>query len=78
MKKNVGFADRLIRTVAALVLGSFYIIKGVTGTAGILLLVLTGLLLLTGLAGFCPLYSALGISTGKKTTIRQQDNKGKD
>jgi len=63
MKRNISTADRLIRLVLAVVLGVLYFTHTVTGTAGIILLIVGVILLLTALVNFCPIYRILGIST---------------
>jgi hypothetical protein len=63
MKKNMGTADKAIRIViAAIVVGLFYA-EVITGTLGIVLLVLSGVFVLTSLISFCPLYTLFGINT---------------
>ncbi len=66
MKKNVGSADRIIRIILAIVFAILYFAKIVTGTWGIVLLVLAIIFLLTALISFCPLYVIFGINTCKK------------
>jgi Protein of unknown function (DUF2892) len=67
MKKNVGIIDRAIRILLALVLVSLYASGIVTGTIGIILLVLAVVFAATAIIRFCPLYLPFGISTwGKK------------
>lgn len=63
MKKNMGSADRIIRVVLAVVFAALYFSNTVTGTLGIVLLVLAGVFLLTSLVSFCPLYAPFGLST---------------
>ena len=63
MKKNMGTADRITRITAAIVFGVLYFAGTVTGTWGIVLLVLGGVFVLTSLVGTCPLYSLLGMNT---------------
>lgn len=63
MKKNMGNADRLIRILLAAVFGYLYFGGVVTGTWGIVLLVLGVMFVLTSLASFCPLYRLVGLST---------------
>lgn len=63
MKKNMGNADRIIRILIAAVFAYLYFGGVVTGTAGIILLVLGGVFVLTSLISFCPLYSIVGLST---------------
>ncbi len=63
MKKNMGTADRIIRVILAIIFGALYFTGTVTGTVGIVLLVLGAVFLLTSLVSVCPLYSLFGIST---------------
>jgi hypothetical protein len=63
MKKNMGSADRIIRIILAAVIAILYFTDVVTGTLGIVLLVLAVVFVLTSLVGFCPLYLPFGIST---------------
>jgi hypothetical protein len=65
MKSNMGTIDRTIRAVLAIILAVLYFTGTVTGTLGIVLLVLAGVLLLTSLISFCPLYVPFKISTRK-------------
>ena len=66
MKKNMGAIDKGIRILVAVIIAILYFAGVVTGTLGIVLLVLAGVFVLTSLIGVCPLYSPLGINTGKK------------
>ena len=66
MTKNMGMADRGIRIVVALVVAALWFTGRIAGTLGIVLLVLAAVFLLTSFISFCPLYTLLGISTGKK------------
>jgi hypothetical protein len=63
MKKNMGPADRIIRILLAAVFAYLYFGGIVTGTWGIVLVVLGGVFLLTSLISFCPLYAPFGINT---------------
>lgn len=67
MKSNMGSADKIIRIIIALVIGYLYYNGTITGTLGIVLLVLAIVFVLTSLISFCPLYTLLGINTGKKS-----------
>ena len=64
MKHNMGSADKLIRIIIALVIAGLYFEKAITGILGIVLLVISGIFLLTSLVSFCPLYRIFGINTG--------------
>ena len=63
MKKNMGNTDRIIRLVLAGVFAYLYFGGIVTGTWGIVLLVLGVVFVLTSLVGFCPLYTLVGMNT---------------
>lgn len=63
MKKNMGSADKIIRVIIAAVLAGLYYKGIITGTLGIVGLVLAAVFVLTSLVGFCPLYTLVGINT---------------
>jgi hypothetical protein len=63
MKTNVGNIDRVIRVVLALVFAALYFTATITGTVGMVLLVLGGVFLGTAAIGFCPIYSLVGLNT---------------
>jgi len=63
MKKNMGSADRIIRVIIAAIIGVLYFSETITGTFGIVLLILSGVFVLTSLISFCPLYAPFGIKT---------------
>lgn len=63
MKKNMGSADKIVRMIIAAIFGVLYFTGTVTGTVGIVLLVLGGIFVLTSFVSFCPLYAPFGIST---------------
>ena len=63
MKKNMSNTDRIIRIVIAALLVVLYATDTVTGTWGIVSLVVAGIFVLTSLVSFCPLYAIFGIST---------------
>ena len=66
MKKNMGSTDRVIRVILAIVFALLYFTGTVSGTIGLVLLILGGIFLLTSVVSFCPLYAPFGISTCKK------------
>jgi len=66
MKKNMGFADRIIRVIIAAVLITLYATGVLTGTLGIVLVGLSVVFVLTSLVSFCPLYLPFGLSTLRK------------
>jgi hypothetical protein len=65
---NEGTWDRALRIMVGAVLLYLGLGGVVTGTAGIALAIVAVLPLLTGLIGWCPLYSLLGISTSRGKT----------
>ncbi|HEY8659923.1 MAG TPA: DUF2892 domain-containing protein [Hanamia sp.] len=70
MKKNVGNADRIIRVIMAAIFALLWFQNIVTGIAGIILLILSVILLLTSLVGFCPLYRIFRLNTsGDKEAV---------
>ena len=66
MKANMGNTDRLIRVILALVMIALYATETVTGTTGIVLLVLAAVFILTSLVKFCPMYPLVGLNTCPK------------
>ena len=65
MKRNMSNTDRIIRVVIAAVFAYLYFGGIVTGTLGIVLVVLGAVFLLTGIVAFCPLYAPFKLSTYK-------------
>lgn len=65
MKKNMGSTDKIIRIVLALVISVLYFSGTISGTLGLVLLILGAVFLLTSFISFCPLYVPFGISTCK-------------
>lgn len=65
MKKNMGSVDRVVRVLIAAIIAGLYLGGAISGTLGIVLLVLAGVFVLTSLVSFCPLYAPFGISTCK-------------
>jgi len=63
MKKNMGKTDKTIRLLIAAVIVVLLFTKVLTGTLGIILLILAVVFVITSLIGFCPLYALFGIST---------------
>jgi hypothetical protein len=74
MKKNVGFTDKLIRIILAAIIVGLYFAKVLTGTLGIVLLVIAVVLVLTSVVSFCPIWALLGLST---TTKEEESGKAK-
>ncbi|HAF61905.1 MAG TPA: DUF2892 domain-containing protein [Anaerolineaceae bacterium] len=66
MRRNMSNTDRIIRVLLAALFAYLYFGGIVSGTWGIVLLVLAGVFLLTSLASFCPLYTLFKFSTYKE------------
>jgi len=68
MNKNVGTIDRSIRAIVGIAAIAAYALDMVTGTPGIITLVVGIVMLGTSAIGWCPPYALLGInSCGTKT-----------
>ena len=66
MIKNMGKADRFIRTVLALIMLALYFTGQITGLVAIILVALAVIFLLTSIISFCPLYIPFKLSTRQK------------
>lgn len=66
MKMNMGLSDRIIRIILAIFLTSLCVLNYVTGALAVIIIILAGLLLITSLFKFCPLYVPFGISTKRE------------
>jgi len=65
VKTNESSLDRVIRVVAGLALLVLFFTNVISGTLGIVLAAIGGVLLITGAIGFCPLYALLKLRTNK-------------
>ncbi len=63
MKKNMGTADRIIRLIVAALFVVLYFTHVMTGTLGIIILILAGIFVVTSIFAVCPLYRPFGIKT---------------
>ncbi len=70
MPKNMGAADRIIRTLLAIAVIVLFLTKQITGLAAIILGIFAVIWLLTSAVAFCPMYVPLKISTRKKTSAQ--------
>ena len=66
MKKNMGKLDRLLRAIAALVIGYLLINGTISGTLGIILAIVAIAFLVTSMISWCPAYLPFGLSTIKE------------
>ena len=69
MKKNLSVSDSNIRLIFAVIIVLVYFTNVITGTLGLVLLILAGVLAITSLIGFCPLYALFGMSTRAKKNV---------
>ena len=67
MTKNMGTADRTIRTLLALTVGVLYLTGTISGIVAIVLGLVALLFLMTSLVGWCPAYVPFGLSTRKSS-----------
>jgi Na+(H+)/acetate symporter ActP len=65
MTKNMGTADRIVRTLLAVAVAALYFTGQISGVAAIVLGILAVVFLVTSALGFCPLYAPLHFSTRK-------------
>ncbi len=54
MKKNMGTADRIVRILVAVLVSVLYFTGVISGTLGVVLLVVGVIFLLTSFVSFCP------------------------
>lgn len=62
----MGTADRAIRLILAAIIGYLYYSGTISGTLGIVLLVLAVIFVLVSFVGFCPLYAPFGFNSCKR------------
>lgn len=63
MKKNMGTTDKIIRVIIAAIILALYLTNIITGTLGIILIILAVVFVFTSIISVCPIYSVFGIST---------------
>ena len=63
MKKNMGLIDRVIRLFAAVIIAVLIYLDVISGTLGIILLIIAGIFILTSFMSVCPLYIPFRINT---------------
>ncbi len=66
MKTNESGLDRVIRVTIGLILVTLYATGIVQGGFGIVSFILGGILIVTGVFGFCPVYALFKFQTKKK------------
>lgn len=62
MEKNIGYNDRMTRTIIAIIIGMICLTQSITGPLAIYLLLIAEVLLLTSSLSFCPLYKVAKIN----------------
>lgn len=65
MKRNMSDMDRIIRVILAALFAYLYFGGIVSGTLGLVLVVLGAVFLITSIISFCPLYRLFKLSTYK-------------
>ena len=63
MKANVGSRDQSTRIFVGLLVGAFCLVGIVYGSAAVVLAAVAGLLIVTGMLSWCPLYAIFGFSS---------------
>jgi len=66
MTKNMSSADRILRLLVVIAIGTGYLLGHLSGTVAIVLGVVAAVFFLTSLVGTCPAYLPFGLSTRKK------------
>jgi len=62
----MGTTDKVIRILVAVLVLVLFLTDVISGTPAVILLILAGVLVVTSLLGFCPLYLPFGLSTRRK------------
>lgn len=70
MTRNMGTADRVIRTLAALAVAVLYFTNTISGTLALVLGIVAVAFLVTSLVGSCPAYLPFRLSTRAKEPAR--------
>ncbi|HWO87975.1 MAG TPA: DUF2892 domain-containing protein [Gemmatimonadales bacterium] len=65
MTKNMGTADRAIRTLIALAVAILYFTGTISGTLAIVLGIVAIAFIITSFVGWCPAYVPFGLTTRK-------------
>jgi hypothetical protein len=63
MHMNMGSTDRLVRLIVAALAWWLAASIGYATAGGVVVLVLAGILAITGVVGYCPLYAALRLTS---------------
>lgn len=68
----MGLIDRVLRIVAAIAIAVLYFTNVITGTLGIVLLAIAGILLITSIISYCPAYSLFSCTTRGKIKLEEK------
>ena len=63
--QNIGFIDRVIRSVIAVVVFALVVFQVITGWVIVVPALVAIYLIVTGNIGYCPLYKVFGYSTNR-------------
>ncbi len=66
MKRNMGTIDKIVRIFIAVAVLVLYLTHLISGVLTIILLIISGIFILTSLFSFCPVWWTFGISTANK------------
>ncbi|RRB01225.1 YgaP family membrane protein [Larkinella rosea] len=69
MEKNVGFRDKVVRLLIASVLIALFIADVINGIWAVVALIGAGLLVVTSLMNFCPMYAVFRIATNRRKKV---------
>lgn len=65
MTKNMGSVDRTLRLLVVAFVALLFFTDRVSGALAIVLAMVAAIFFVTGVIGWCPLYSLVGLSTRK-------------
>ncbi len=66
MERNLGILDKTIRIMLAVLVAALYYSEMIPQSMALIVFLPAAILLLTGFAGFCPFYTAFGMSSCKR------------
>ena len=62
MQKNISKCDRMARFIVAIILVALYGTNVISGTLGVIALVVVAVMVVTAAVSFCPLYKIIGMN----------------
>lgn len=66
MKRNLSGLDRIVRVLIFIIAAVLYLTNIITGTLGVIILLIGAALAITSFINWCPIYAAFGVSTCHK------------